>query len=50
MRHKKGHLRDGFFLYLDKGVTIMNINDSLKSAVISDSGINADYRKYAKIS
>lgn len=46
---KKSRNRDSRSMYLDKGVILMNVTDSIKTATISGSAINTDYKKYTEL-
>ena len=46
---QKNKNQDGRSMYLDKGTVVLHITDSLKTARISGSVVNADYKKYEEV-
>lgn len=46
---KKSRNRDSRSMYLDKGLILMNVTDSIKTATITGSVINTDYKKYSDL-
>jgi peroxiredoxin len=46
---KKSRNRDSRSMYLDKGVILMTVADSIKTATINGSAINTDYKKYTEL-
>ena len=48
-KDKRMRNRDSRSMYLDRGVILINITDSIKTAVIGGSAINTDHQKYEAV-